>query len=203
MASSSCVLALLEPPNQFVVLPCENWRSTSRGWTTPRSRTNSSTASAWRHRARVHASTRRARVHQAVGVARQEAVVDEEVLIDAELRIAPLEVAGAVVAHAVAQREVLRARRCADGVGLDEAQAVDGAPERRGREEGAGDRVPAQVVERGSPHGGTGLQTRAASSFSLAALCFDRKAARRCAAAGLIRAPPVLSELPPCRSAPT
>ncbi len=54
MPSSSCVLAFEEPPNQLMVLPCANSASTSRGCTTPRSRTNSSTAFACFQRAFVH-----------------------------------------------------------------------------------------------------------------------------------------------------
>ena len=59
--------------------------------------------------------------------ARHEAVVDEGVFLDAERRVAAFEVAGAVALDAVAQRQVLRARRGADRVGLHEAERVDGA----------------------------------------------------------------------------
>ena len=125
MPSSNCVDALLEPPNQFVALPWAKCASTSRGWTTPRSRTKSSTAFAWRQRAFVHTLPRRARMHQRVHFARHEAVVDEEVLFDRQARIATLEVTGTVVGDAVAKRQVLRARRGADGIGLNEAELRD------------------------------------------------------------------------------
>ena len=76
-------------------------------------------------------------MHQGEHGARHEAVVDEHVLLDAERRVAALEVAGTVALDAVAQRQILRARRRADRVGLHEAQPVDGAFQRRQREETA------------------------------------------------------------------
>ncbi len=69
----------------------------------------------------------RAWVHQRVDGSCHEAVDDEEVLLDAELRVEAFEVAGTVVLHAVAQYQVLCARRGADRVGLHKAQPVEGA----------------------------------------------------------------------------
>ena len=71
-----------EPPNQLRALPCWNCASTSRGCTTPRSRTKSSTACGLRPARLRPRGARRARVHQRVHGARHEAVVDEEVLLD-------------------------------------------------------------------------------------------------------------------------
>ena len=88
-----------------------------------------------------------ARVHQRRGRARQEAVVDEEVLLHRQPRVAALQLAGTVVAHAVAQDQVLRARRRAQRVGLHEAQALQRLWQRAGREQRAGHGVAAQVVE--------------------------------------------------------
>ena len=62
------------------------------------------------------------RVHQRRDVSGDEAVVDEDVFLDAKRRIQPLEIAGAVVDGAMTQRQVLRARRRADGIGLHESQ---------------------------------------------------------------------------------
>jgi hypothetical protein len=90
----------------------------------------------------------RARMHQREMPSRQEAVVDEGVFLDLQLRVAALEVAGAVAGDAVAQDQVLRARRRADRVGLDEAELVDRATERRRLEQRSRDGVAAQVVER-------------------------------------------------------
>ena len=90
----------------------------------------------------------RARMHQRLDGARHEAVVDEEVLLDAELRVAAFEVAGTVVLDAMAQHQILSARRRADRVGLHKAQPVEGAFQRGGREEAAGDGKAPQVVER-------------------------------------------------------
>ena len=96
---------------------------------------------------------RGARMHQRVQRARHEAVVDEEVLLDRQPRIAALEVARAVAGHAMAQRQVLRACRGADRVGLHEAELLDRLRQRRRLEQRAGDRVAAQVVEGRRLHG--------------------------------------------------
>ena len=80
--------------------------------------------------------------------ARQETVVDEEVFFDVETGIAALQVAGAVTAHAVAQGQVLRSRRGADRIGLDEAELINGARQGGRLEQGSSDGVATQVVER-------------------------------------------------------
>jgi hypothetical protein len=90
---------------------------------------------------------RRARVHQRMQAARDEAVVDEEVFLDWELWIAAFEIAGAVVAGAVAEDQVLRACGGADGVGLEEAELGDGFGEGGWLEERAVDGVAAEVGE--------------------------------------------------------
>jgi len=61
-------------------------------------------------------------MHEREDASRYEAVVDETVLVDRQARVAALEVAGAIAVDAVAQRQVLGARRRADRVGLDEAE---------------------------------------------------------------------------------
>src|SRR5262249_1924275 len=98
-------------------------------------------------RAAVPPRRQRSRMHQRVHRARYEAVVDDEVLLDAEARIAALEVARAVAAHAVAEREGLGANWGADRTGLQETQPLDRALQRRRREETASDRVGAKDVE--------------------------------------------------------
>ena len=80
-----------------------------------------------------------ARVHQRFDGARHEAVVDENILVDAQRREAAFEVAGAVGLDAMAQRQVLGSRGRTDRVGLDEAERVDGAPQRGGTEQAAAD----------------------------------------------------------------
>jgi hypothetical protein len=50
-------------------------------------------------------------VHQHPHGARDETVVDEDILVDGEAVVAALEVACAVPGHAVTQREILRAGR--------------------------------------------------------------------------------------------
>src|SRR2546426_8844790 len=88
-----------------------------------------------------------ARVHEGLHGAGHEAVVHEEVLVHVESRIATLEVTGAVGGDPMAQREVLRARRCPDGVGLYETECVQRALEGCWREKTARDRSAPEVVE--------------------------------------------------------
>jgi hypothetical protein len=64
-------------------VPWSKAASTSRGCTTPRARTKSSTACACAQRARGH-SVRAGAGASALCGARQDAVVDEEVLLDAQ-----------------------------------------------------------------------------------------------------------------------
>ena len=81
----------------------------------------------------------RARMHERLHGARHEAVVDEDVLLDVEGRVAALEIAGTIAADAGPERQILSARRRADRIGLHEAQRVDRPIERRRREQAAAD----------------------------------------------------------------
>ena len=92
--------------------------------------------------------SRCARMHERVRRARQEAVIDEEIFFDEQARIAPLKIAGAVVAHAVAQDQILRAGGRADRVGLHKAQTIDRARQRDRCKERARHRIAAQVGKR-------------------------------------------------------
>ena len=78
-------------------------------------------------------------------LARDEAVVDEEVFLDTQLVIAPLEISSAVALDAMPERQVLGSRRRADGVGLDEAEPLDGAFQADGGEEATGDGETAEI----------------------------------------------------------
>jgi hypothetical protein len=69
----------------------------------------------------------RARVHQCVNAARHEAVVDEDVLLDAERRESAIEVARAVILDTLTQYQVLRTRRRTDRVRLHESERLDRA----------------------------------------------------------------------------
>jgi hypothetical protein len=76
-------------------------------------------------------------------VARQEPIVDEEVFFDCELWITTLKVARTIVAHAMAQGQILCACWRANWIGLDKAQALDRASQRHGGEQCSRDRVSA------------------------------------------------------------
>src|SRR6185503_13625761 len=74
-------------------------------------------------------------------------------LFDGELWIAALEVAGAIVGDALAENQVLRARRSTDRVRLDESEPGDGSRQSRRFEERAGDGMAAQVGKGRRRHG--------------------------------------------------
>ena len=80
-------------------------------------------------------------------VARQESIVDEEVFFDRELWITTLEVASTIVAHTMAEDQVLGARWRANWIGLNKAQALDRARERHGAEQCSRYRVPTKLCE--------------------------------------------------------
>ncbi len=92
-------------------------------------------------------------MHQRLYGVRHEAVADKEVLLDAELGVAPFEVAGAVLLDTMAQRQVLGARWGADRVGLHKTEPMEGAFQRGGREEAVGDGKTPQVVESDQHYG--------------------------------------------------
>jgi hypothetical protein len=88
-------------------------------------------------------------VHQRLQRSGHEAVIDEDVFLDAELAIPPFEIAGSVVLHTMTQHQVLSPGRCADRVGLDETQPIESALQRRGRKEALGDGETPQVIDGG------------------------------------------------------
>ena len=84
-------------------------------------------------------------MHQPVHGARDEAVVDEDVLFDRQRGVVPLEIAGAIALDAQAQREVLRARRRPDWIRLHETEGVECIGERRGWKQAASHREAAHI----------------------------------------------------------
>jgi hypothetical protein len=86
-------------------------------------------------------------VQQSLRATRQETVVDEEVLFDGQLRVATFQIARAVTAHAMAQRQILCARGRPNRVRLDETQLLNGLGKRGGKQR-AGHGVATQVVDR-------------------------------------------------------
>src|SRR5438093_3604955 len=87
-------------------------------------------------------------MHQSMHGPRHVAVVDEDVLFDVELRVALLELTGAVLVDAMPQRQILRARRRTNRIGLHESQPLDGVAERRRRKQAARDRKAPQIGKR-------------------------------------------------------
>ena len=88
------------------------------------------------------------RMHERLKLRRHEAVVDEDVLVDIELGVAPLQIARAITLHAMAQNQILGAGRRADRVGLHKSKPVKSAFQRRWRKQTSRDRIAPQVVER-------------------------------------------------------
>ena len=86
-------------------------------------------------------------MHQGLHGAGHEAVVDEEVFVNIEVGILSFQIAGAIAGHAMAQREVLRPGRRADRIGLHEAERIERALQRGGREKAASDGRAPQVIE--------------------------------------------------------
>ena len=72
------------------------------------------------------------------------------ILLDPERGVAALQVARPIAADAVPQRQVLRPRRRADRIRLDESEAVQRPLERGGAEQAMGDGEAAKFLERDS-----------------------------------------------------
>ena len=89
----------------------------------------------------------RARVHQRVHDGRDKPVVDEEVFFHPQLGVTPLQIAGLVSGHPVAQGQILRPRRGADRVGLHKTQFGQRTRQGGGCKQTAGQRVAAQLLQ--------------------------------------------------------
>src|SRR5688572_2483298 len=88
-----------------------------------------------------------ARVHQCLQRARDEPVVDEEVLMHVEPCIEAFEIAGAIAGHAVAERQILRAGRGTNWICLDKGERIERALECGRGEQAARDGESPQLVE--------------------------------------------------------
>ncbi len=89
-----------------------------------------------------------ARMHECMDGACHESIVDENVLLELERRVAPFQVASPVAHNPMPQRQVLRAGRGPYRVRLHEAEPAHGLLERGPRKEAARHGVPAQLAER-------------------------------------------------------
>ena len=63
-------------------------------------------------------------MHQGVNFGSDESIVDEKIFVDAELRVAAFKIAGPIVCDSVAQCQILRARRSANRISLNEAELL-------------------------------------------------------------------------------
>jgi hypothetical protein len=104
-----------------------------------------------------------ARMHEPLYGRRDEAVVHEKVFGDVEVLVTAFEVAGSIPGDPVPQRQVLGASRRPNGIGLNEAEMVQGGLQRARREEAAGHGGAAQIVE--SHKAGYGLQAAGYGEF--------------------------------------
>ena len=153
MPSSSCVLALDEPPNQLVDLAVGEMRVHLARMH------RAALAHELEHRLRLLPARRPsrpgARVRGCISAwwrARQEAVVDEEVFLQRQPRIAALQVAGAVADRRGGAGSG-PARAPARGSGRPARSRAARSRAQRGRlEQRTGDGVTAQVIE-GQGHG--------------------------------------------------
>jgi hypothetical protein len=76
-----------------------------------------------------------------------EAVVDEDILVDIEIDIVSFEIAGAITGDAVPKRQILRSRRSPDRIRLNESEYLERPRERRWAEQASRDRIAADPVE--------------------------------------------------------
>src|SRR5436853_7584493 len=95
----------------------------------------------------VPGARRPARMQQGQSLARQKTVIDEESLFDCQVRVAALQFSGAIILNAMQQDQVLSSSGCAHRIGLDEAQAHNGAHQTGWLEEAARDRVTPKLLE--------------------------------------------------------
>src|SRR5262245_32623810 len=86
-------------------------------------------------------------MHQGLHGASKEAVVDEEVLVNIEVAIPSLQIAGAISLHSMAERQVLRPGGRADRIGLHETERIQRALQCAGWKKAARDGRAAQVIE--------------------------------------------------------
>ncbi|MCP1726590.1 hypothetical protein J2T60_000555 [Natronospira proteinivora] len=82
-------------------------------------------------------------MHQALCDTRQNTVVDEEIFLEGQARIARLQIARPVIINTMAKRQVLRPCGCTYRVELDKTQLLDGARQARRLEQGARNGVAA------------------------------------------------------------
>ena len=127
-------------------MPCAKCACTSAGWTSSFSRTKASTfcrrvrgLDGFGGFSRGCISARTSRD--------DEAVVDEDVLLDVEGGVPAFEIASPVVGNALVQGEVLCPGRRLNRIGLDEAERVDGVLERDGRKKASRDGKFAEIVQ--------------------------------------------------------
>ena len=99
-------------------------------------------------------------MHERLQLAGYEAVIDEEIFFDTELRVAAFQIAGTIIFDAMPQDQVLRAGWGADGIGLHEAEFFERTFERDRREQAARDGKSAQVVEGDRHRVGSSLRER-------------------------------------------
>ena len=100
-----------------------------------------------------------------------EPVVDEEVFLDPELHVAPLQISRPIPADAMTQRQVLGPGRGADRIGLHEPEPANRFLQRRRREERVRNREPPELVQghgfsRAASHVSTSLASSAGSIIS-------------------------------------
>ena len=86
-------------------------------------------------------------MHQAEHAIGDEAVVDEEVLVDVQAGVAALQIARAVVRHTVPQRQILRACRRSNRVSLHETECLERLRQGCRWKQAPRDRVSAQFVD--------------------------------------------------------
>jgi hypothetical protein len=87
-------------------------------------------------------------MHQRLEGSRDEPVIDEDVLLDRQRRVLPLEVAGAITLDTRPERQILGPRRRSDRIRLHESKRVDRPCQSCWSPQAASDRHPTEIVKR-------------------------------------------------------
>src|ERR1044072_6735068 len=94
----------------------------------------------------------RTRMHQRLDWSWDKTVNDKEILFEPESWVQPCEIAGMIVLNTMAEYQVLSTSGRTDWIGLNKAESVESAFQRRGLEKTARDCKAAQIIQ-GNQHG--------------------------------------------------
>ena len=86
-------------------------------------------------------------MHQRLHLPRHIPIIDEEILLDPERHIVPLQIARPISLHSLPQNQILRPGWRPNRIGLHESHPRQRPPQRRRRKERPRHREPPQIIE--------------------------------------------------------